>query len=362
MRFLAKGQANAPPNPPLDLWVQSDGILQDPYSLEFQIWDVTGTPNQVFPLSGRQAVDLVVNKIGLGRFYAEYTVDPGANKGLHEIRWFLKLTDASDEVSFSFEFDVIESVVTLPFPRVYALLSDARAEGITDAQAGDSRVLRALAMASAQIESVTGRSFGPAGKTVFADGRGSPDLLLAEPIIALEGIDILSHAFGAETSILVTELADVAIYNRHLRGLTDPDDRDNPKVSFFRFYDHLGDHYRETRPLYPHYIFDFGQQNVRLTGVFGYTDPNGSPTGDVPFMLRRACVLLASRVVDPALSAAANVPVPVGPIKSEKTRDQEVTYAAPKELGGASYGPFTGDPAIDNILIMYSRTARLGAA
>ncbi len=49
-------------------------------------------------------------------------------------------------------------------------------------------------------------------------------------------------------------------------------------------------------------------------------------------------------------------------IVEEKTRDQSVKYAAPKELGGLKPGPFTGDPQVDSILLAFSRPARIGAA
>lgn len=217
-------------------------------------------------------------------------------------------------------------------------------------------------MASQQIEAFTDRQFGAIAKSIKVDGRGSADLLIDEPICALSLLQILTHAFGSEATIDNQDLTDIEIYNRHLRGLSEPDDRDNPKLSFRRLHDHLGVSYRETRPLFPHHIFPHGQQNVVLEGAFGYTEPDGSPVGDVPFMIRRACAMLTSILAAPAVTTVGTVSASRGPIVEERTRDQAVKYAKPSSLGGAQPGPFTGDAAIDNLLLPFVKPATIGAA
>jgi len=366
MRFLGKGELNDGGNAVVDVWTRDGAKVADPYSLDFEVFDkTTGTPTSII---ARAPVDIANDyptgdKIGVGHFAPRFTVPGGANKGLHEVRFYLRQNDGDAESQFAFDFDVLDAAFKPP-SRVYALLSDVRAEDIPETQANDARVLRSLVLASQQIERFTDRSFGPQGKQILVDGRDSPDLLLEEPIIALEKIEVRSHAFGADFEISETDIDDLGVYNRHItQGLTDPDDRDNPKLSFFRLYDYLGATYRDDeRPLFPNYVFPFGQQNVALQGVFGYTDPDGSPTGSVPELIRQACVLLAGRLVDKRFSGTSTS-VPAGPIVEEKTRDQSVKYAsAGSSTGGAAFGPFTGDPEIDNILLMYSRGTRLGAA
>ncbi len=365
MRFLAKSEVNDGGNPVVDLWNQVGGQLQNPTSIEFEVFDKID-PASPTSIVARRAMNVdedfpAGDRISTGHFAPNFTIPPAANKGLHEVRFFLVQQNSTQEIEFAFDFDVIDSVFKPPH-RVYALLSDVRAEDIPNTQASDQRVLQSLLLASQQIERFTDRAFGAQGKTIQADGRNSPDLLLNEEIIGLSEIQIASHAFGAEFIVADTALENVGIYNRHLRGLTDPDDRDNPKISFFRLHDHFGNHFGETRPLFPHHIFPFGQQNVRVAGVFGYTDPDGSPQGSVPSLIRHACVLLTGRFVDKRFSGASSNLVPAGPIVEEKTRSQSVKYAKPTTLGGAAFGPYTGDPAIDNILLMYSKTTRIGAA
>lgn len=368
MRFLARGQSSDQNDPILDLWIQFAGTLEDVSGLRWEVYDKTASPPT---LSDAGTVDLVNDRIGVGHYFARYTVDNAESLGLHSIRWLMQREALGPEVSFEFDFDVLESRFYAARP-MYGLISDARAIGISDTVANDQILLQLLLVASEQIDRFTSRTFGARGKVISVDGRGTPDLLLGEPIIGLEKIEVVSRDFNVDR-VIQTELPDLGIYNRHLsQGLTDPDDRDNPKVSFFRVADYLG-HQRQVRHanVFPDFIWTFGQQNVKLYGVFGYTDPNGSPQGDVPLLIRRACALLAARDLgqDPQIgggSSMGGTSKPAGPIVEERTRDQSVKYASPgggsSGLGGAGPGPFTGDPVIDNILLMYSRPATLGAA
>ena len=364
MRHIAPSEGSGVGNPILATFTQENGILKDPFSLTYEIFDrtVSGAPDSIV---AETAVDLVTEKVSTGYFAPTIFLLPLApKKGLHSVRWSLKwLDDASLPIVYEQPFDIITDGTIKPIGvRLYALLSNLRVEGLA-ASVSDDRALQALAQASNEIEAYTNRVFGAVAKTFKVDGKGSADLLLPEPIIGISALDILSHAFGAQTTVTNTDLDDVGIYNRHLLlpPLMDPDDRENPKVSFFRLHDHMGQSYRETRPLFPNHVFPFGQQNVQMTGAWGYTEPDGSPMGDVPRLLQRAAALIAARNADPAIQG--DDPVPGGPIKRMKTRDQEVEYAVPSgNLGGASPGPYTGDPTIDNLLLMFSRGPTLGAA
>lgn len=368
MRFLAQNEANSTTNPVLSAFIQSAGILQDPFSLEFQIFNRTGgAPVQVFPTPApnREPVDLVNHKIGEGAFIANYTVDGAEPKGLHSIKWFLVVNNGDPEQVFEQEFDVIEQGTVKPFgQRCYALISEIRAEDLPETQADDARVLQSIAVASQMIENFTNRVFGVTQKLIAVDGRDSPDLLLDEPIVGLSSLEILSNLFGSELVSTATDLEDISIYNRHLtQNLSDPDDRENPMISFFRLTDYLGNTNQDKRPLFPNFIFPFGQQNIRIAGAFGYTEPDGSPMGDVPRLIRRAATLLVGKRLIGKAFTAGDDPVPGGPIKRLKTRDQEVEFAVnTNNLGGAAPGPFTGDPEIDNILLMFARGPKLGAA
>lgn len=367
MRFLARDESTNGDNPVLQAWVQSEGRLVDAYSLEFIIWDLQdpSSPVQVYPPTGRATVDVANDwptgdRLGTGRYAARYTVNSGEALGLHEIEWFLVRESGDAEETWVQPFDVIEKPYHLTRP-VYALISDVRAEGLDSSSADDRRVMLSLINASMLIEQFTARRFGPRAFTMRVDGNAAPELLLDEPIIGIGEILIRSEF----SDTFSESLADVVVYNRHLEGLFDPDDRNAPRIAFKHDPD-----FRGHRSRHHHRIVQLlrwwprGNANIELDGVFGYTDPDGSPYGDVPLLLRRACVLMVNRVVSPALTAAASAAMQVaaGPIVEERTRDQVVKYADNSKAGGsASFGPFTGDPEIDNILLSYCRPAFIGA-
>jgi hypothetical protein len=92
--------------------------------------------------------------------------------------------------------------------------------------------------------------------------------------------------------------------------------------------------------------------------VFGYTEPDGSPAGRTPEMIRHATKLLVMR--DLPLLASTDQREDAQRrfrLTSERTRDQSYTLEALK-----LHGAFTGDPEIDNILVAFVRPPDLGAA
>lgn len=360
MIFLERGETSSEGNPVLDYWFADAGILINPNEdNRFSVLDVTnGTPTKIFP-AGDWSTS--VYELGIGHWVALWDGAEIVNDGAHILR--VITSHSGVELIFDIPFDVLPSGVKRFMSGCsFASLSDLRKAGVTVTAVPDTDALVALCLAARQIEIFTDRQFVARAKTLRLDGRGSPDLLFDEPICALSSLRILTHAFGSEATIDDQELTDVEIYNRHLRGQSEPDDRDNPKLSFRRLHDHLGMYYEETRPLFPHHIFPFGQQNVILEGVFGYTDPDGSPLGGTPLLIRRAATMLASLLAQPAASQVGSVSASRGPIVEERTRDQAVKYAKPSSLGGAQPGPFTGDAAIDNLILPYVKPARIGAA
>jgi hypothetical protein len=364
MRFLARNETNDGLNPVLECWAQEEGFLHDVYSLSFQIWDLSvAVPVQVYPLSGKQPVNVTDpwptgDRLGLGHYVARYTVGATENKGLHEIRWFLKWVVGGAELEMRQAFDVLLS--SWKSRPMLCLLSDLRTAGILETAATDAVALRWILMASNLIEQFLNREFGYKYKRLLFDGRGSPELLFQDPIIAIESIIVRAATLDFEQQVLENVQA-VKVYNRHLQGMINPDDRDNPRISYYRETDFLGNN-APPNELFPALIFPYGQQNVILTGVFGYTEADGSLSGDVPFLLRQACALLAKMLH--STGGAIGSSTAKGPVVEERTRDQSVKYAGPSSsssLGAMEPGQYTGDPAIDNLLLMFARPPTLGA-
>ncbi len=132
----------------------------------------------------------------------------------------------------------------------------------------------------------------------------------------------------------------------------------NPKLEFVHGDDLNGvsyDYRTQTGYVLSSLMWPRGRHNVQLTGLFGYTEWDGSFTGKVPEMLREAVKLLALRQSIPGAQRILQ-PDP-SRIVSEQTKDQAVRYQDAWLLGG-----FTGIWEVDQILLMFVRPPQFGAA
>jgi hypothetical protein len=322
MQALGRGQRSDISHPALSVFTPMDGVLDDVDVVEYAVVDRTGdAPVQVFPESGRAAAA----RLGVGHYVAVYTPPAAAQLGYHAVRWFVRA--AEGELHFETPFEVLAAPIDAPQPG-YCMLQDLRDEGFAPEAVSDARLARAIALASRTIERITGRFFEPRRQRIELDGRGSSELLLDEPIIAIEKIEI---GGGGPVS-------GAAVYNRHItQGLMLPDDRQNPRIQ-------LG--------------FPCGARNVRVTGLFGYTEPAGSPTGTTPLLIREACKRLVVREI-PLLADTDRREEARQRYRILQERTREQSYTLDKL---AHPGALTGDPDIDDILVQFMRPADLGAA
>jgi len=184
------------------------------------------------------------------------------------------------------------------------------------------------------------------------------------PIISIETITLVGESTTSDYDV---ELTDVRVYNRHLtQELFDPDDRENPRIEFLEYdtrYESIPFGGDSAHYIYHPHRWPEGTQNVEITGIFGYTDPDGSETGKTPDLISWANALMVLRQLhspytDPDKREDARNRWKV---KRLKTRDQEIEYGDISKMGSRGVGVFTGDPEIDSILAAYSRPMRLGA-
>ncbi len=231
----------------------------------------------------------------------------------------------------------------------YCTIAEIRDEGLTEAEASDERVTRAITRATSIIEQVTGMWFEPRARSMRIDKRQGSDMFLSMPIIAVTSV----KCDGEPVS-----LDDLEIYNRHLTyGM--PDDRGNPKIVL------------KGEPR-----FRAGNRNKQLftvSGVFGYTDlaPSSVPGetaegsqiplsyGETPEMIRYACARLVMRYAHPITSARGHEVANAARIVEEKTADQSYKLAEPGSADG-SFG-MTGDLEVDKILAGYQRPMSMRA-
>ena len=351
MGALSRSETSDCSNPVLDIWLAVAGILTNVHELSYQIFDyTTGTAIQVYPATpgDRALVNIAEDcpdgqRLSTGHYVALWTVPGAENIGTHRIRWYFRLLSGSPEQQFYQEFEIVEATAGV-VSGAYCTVADIRAEGVPADQYSDNHVLDRILTASRYIDRVTGRWFEARSLELILDGNGGVDLLLDVPIIALEKVE---YRYGGAWSLI--ETSDVAVYNRHIScRLLAPDDRDNPKLAY----------------RYPSARWRYGRQNHRVTGIFGYTDPVlGSSTGEIPRLIRQACILLTLRGMAFRAGGGTGAGGSCGTdpqawrLKSEKTRDQSYDLDSLAMQGG-----YTGDPEIDQILAMFVQPMTIGSS
>jgi hypothetical protein len=230
---------------------------------------------------------------------------------------------------------------------------------------------QAIERASRYVEQITGRFFENRYLVNDYDGDGGPALQIDNPIIGMTDVTFTFTTFTPAD--LPIEEGDLRVYNRHMRqNLTQPDDREDPRVEFLRT-----PNYRYPRAqlvgsvdILSSYIgFTDSQQNVKLKGMFGYTDYDGTPFGKTPDLITEVTLRIAARYIGnlwTQIGGAGTTSSVAGPILSEKTMDQSVTFANALSSGGggnnAFAGVFTGDPEIDQLLALYMLPPRFRSA
>lgn len=349
MTALARGQANSTTLPVLVLHAIFDHVLKDAELAEFAVW-YQGT--QVFPVSGRESIDVDSDRIGLGSYAAPYQVPTNEGLGKHEIRWWYRETATSDPVEYTQVFEVVEAVSDARAP-AYAFLADLRDLCILQKDADDARLQGIVALASRYVERATGRFFEPRYRDIRISGRDTPTIRLMDPIIAIGSVAI-DYGPLSDTEVSIA-LEDLLVYNRHLaENLNQPDDRNAPRLELFRLPTHA-------RTYATGVTFPPGQQNIHIQGVFGFTDPDGTPVGDTPQLIARVTQLLALRYL-PKLSDVLRREAAEQRWRLLEERGGQGSYKLASLPGNPAFaGRFTGDPEIDQILASYSRPPRIEA-
>lgn len=246
----------------------------------------------------------------------------------------------------------------------YCTIAEVREEGFLDPPFTDARITSMIDLATIIIDKITRRFFEPRNKVITIDGRGSPDLLLNDPIISITEVKIRSQNITGSDTIVDPD--EFEIYNRHLtQNLQDPDDRENPKLSLIRFTD---DQLARTRfragLIFGAEFWPFGVQNISIDGRFGYTEFDSSEPidGITPPLIKRACLLIAASNLNTFAQSISN---PTGNVVMEKVRDQTIRYSSSQQQGafsGGLTGASSGSLEADQILSMFTRFSDLGAA
>lgn len=373
--LLQQGTVSSSTSPELTIWIMIAGVLADPFSISFVIFDISDGAkisawSKAFPDDplDAQEVDLVADRVSLGHYAAAYEVAADEPPGRHRIRWRVTLVEGGPTRVVEEDFDVIAGAVIVAGQALYCSISDMRDEGVTLAKypiATDARLQTIIAFASQRIEAITGRpAFYPHAGTVTIDGVRSRALRFGEPVIT---ISLLERLAGDDNEPLEIEANTYTVFNRHItQNLRAPDDRMDPRIvykqdaaiAFVESYERRVTALRRSRSFFE------GAQRYRVTGVFGYTDYDGrSFVGVTPPRIREACKLMVLRTFQ-QLAKSGNVSAAGGmqSITQEQTREQSVSYGSSfqDKTGSVGIGDMTGDAIVDQMLSFFAAPPSIG--
>ncbi|CAM4284580.1 hypothetical protein [Corallococcus exiguus] len=211
---------------------------------------------------------------------------------------------------------------------MYATVADLRAEGVTAAMAGDTRLAVLLEEAMRTIDKVTGWHFEPRSATLHLDGRGTPSLWLPVPPIRLYRLALYGE--------------DVSFSREHLVVVGAPvgPGFDGPRLTF-----------RHGR------VFPRGEGNITVGARWGYTEADGTPEGRTPLAIRRACMLLVLRSLSPLADEDSLEERTRWRVVEERTREQSYRLDSIRP----AVRPLTGEPEVDTFLAPYVKPSLPGA-
>lgn len=343
-RHLGRGEVLSPTNPQLvAIILDAAAELVDPTELTFEILDISDDAKLASPAEvvATTAVNLTTGKLSLGQYALTWTVPAGESIGRHLIVWTATL-EGGAVLSWTVAFDVVANKALVPRGvELLALVSDLRAEGVLPS-VPDMRLLNKLAYASRQLLTWTGQHFTPEWREVTLDTPIGSALLFNVPIIAVATVKL------GDT---VVDRGSFVVYNRHMRG--GEDDRRNPKIEFGVW---PTDEWPPSTVGLPPFTTAWPAevplaraQKVKVLGVWGFTEPDGSPTGGVPAAAARVVTRLALLDVPKLASSASQAARDAHLVSSKRTREQGITFTRPT-VGASAYSAlarWTGDPSID---------------
>lgn len=329
MAVIGRGQTSDASAPILDIYLSIGGTLVDPVALDFKIEDISTddareTPVQVFPVAGFEAVDLVADRLSLGRFVAEWAVPEDAALGTHRITWRATLAVGEDPAEWSEDFEVVQlASQAIAGPAGYTTIARMRAEGLPAGRADDDRVAELIDEMSWQIDTLCGWWFEPRDRVLQLDGTGTRAMWLPAPIIRLDEVLVGTSRLDVST--------DAFVYGGCPTGPQKPVPRLDraPRGS----------------------IWPKGQRNVTIRGVFGYTEENGTAFGRTPYAIRRACEMMVLRGARP-LDADADERWR-GRIVEQRTNRQVIKLSAVDPTSAAV--AWDDDPEISRLIARYRR-------
>lgn len=353
MPGIVRGEASSCTTPLLPFFYQVEGILADLAELRFEVYPV-GSATKVTELT----LDLRLAEDGGHKVATGYYVAPldplekSMSAGPYEIVWHYRATGNGPWRNTSYFFEVLDPRYFRSSLAYEGYISSAeKLLNTWELHERQSMIDRA----SKEVNRLTMRFFFPRHiEHRITVRKESTKLWLDEPII---GVGVLTITGGSPVFGIMTEtevgLTGIRVYNRHLDYVLSPDDRENPGIEYLPVASQDLQEYGMAK-------FPAGSQNVKVTGAFGYTDPNGAPFGETPRPLRDVVLALAYRFLKDPLGQDPTLWSP-NRVEMAKTRDQQIKFGS-VQGSGAELASMTGDSRLDAILAPYCRPWHVGVA
>lgn len=359
MRGLVKGEASSVANPVLQLFCRSGGFLTDLFSGTFKIDDIHSSAvalaNKVVSTAFGPA-----HKLGTGRYVIPTGGTSAWNYGTHRVTCAYRMTNGGPDFTQAFDFEILDPADWASSAAYIGYLSTRRAWQDTYAAStvAVQTLHRQIAEVSRRIEAWTGRWFEPRYVKLKKTGEQDPALILNQPIIAIEDIYAVWQTTTGEDAYKYEQYL-YKVYNRHLDGFAEEDDRILPKIELTDVDGTIVE--------VSDFAWPYGNQNIELRGAFGWTDPEFDPTnsqvlvGQTPIDIGRACGAMIARMnEDPTLTSVMTWSP--GSVSSIRTRDQSVSFGRGGGAGGSGGASEpSGDPLVDAILVKYCQPMGVGA-
>ena len=357
MRGLAIGEQSSVNNPAIQLFVRSGGFLTDLYAGTYKVESISdatgGSPTELVAQTSFTAAE----KVGTGR----YAIPTGSTSswclGTHRAVCSYQLEDGGPTYVQVIEFEMLDPADWPASSQFVTYLSSRRAyiDEFVTSKVSITKIHRITAEVSRNIERWTGRWFDPRYLKLKVRGRATEKLLLDAPIIAVEDTYAVWKTTSGEDTYKFEQYL-YKVYNRHLDGL-EADDRKNPHLELVNV--------SGTIVRVSGYAWPYGNQNIEVRGIFGYTEPDQDPhagkvlIGHTPRDLARAVGALTQRqVANPSMSDPLTWSP--GSVKSMRTRHQSISFGG-SGGGGSSASELSGDPLVDSLLLPYCRPPAVGA-
>lgn len=352
MPAMTRGEESNGDNPKLDVFMKNSANTPvNVAAVSFQIFEkvsTPGTPVQVYPSSGRQAVNLnpypTGGRLDTGHYVADYEVPFDALIGTHEIRWYSQYLPTSPEQFYAEEFEVL-SDASISSGDLYISVADVRAAGLNANPPDDASIFASIMLWQQVLERVTRQWFRPIACEFYLDGTDSDTLHLPVPIISVSALKINTDTVALSTNRY-----------RVYAGRQLPDDRKNPRIKLVDTWGFERDIYTTSDRTSRSRFFK-GRQNQFIKGVFGYVEQDGS----TPALIKRAMLKLviadlANPIVPGTGSGITPPPITAGIVREEVTDGHSIKYDT---VGGdfkpraAGLSGLINDPEVQMIVKLY---------